>query len=426
MTETKRQKWNILSLFPTFIIVGVIFYFSLQPGTASRASSDEVSTGLISLFGGAVIFTQAQYDTFSNLVRIVAHMGEYAVLAVAIGYACTRNGIRRHLRAGYICLICFWVALIDEFVQIFVVDRYGDPLDVLVDMIGVVFISLIMFKLRKVRSLPMPESVKGKRRNYVNIQVDDVDFNEAVDRIMEFAAEDEYNCRLLVTPNVDHIIKIETDEEFAALYKTADLITPDGKPLMWIGESFSCPLKEKISGSDLLPPVCERAAKEGRSIFFFGTSDEVIAKAKEKLCEKYPGLNIVGGYAPPMGFDKKQGEIERAVKQINKVGADILVVGLGSPKSEKFIARNRHRLKTKVALPIGAAIVFAAGMQKRAPEWMSSMGLEWFYRFLQEPGRLFRRYFIEDIRIFFLALKYRDRTVEGYTGVSHPEQEDKQ
>ncbi len=416
MRSSHRQKWNILSLLPAIIVVGVIFYFSLQPGPASRSSSDTVSTGLISLFGGAITLTQAQYDTFSNIVRIVAHMGEYALLGTCIGYACTRNGIRRQLRAGYMCLICFWVSLADEFVQIFVPDRYGDPLDVIVDMTGVVIISLLILKLRKTRALPRPEALNGGRRDYVNIQLDDVTFDEAVDRIMGFAAEDEYNCRLMVTPNVDHIIKLETDKEFMEVYKEADLIVPDGKPLMWIGESFSCPLKEKISGSDLLFPVCERAAKEGRSIFFFGTSDEVIVGAKEKLCEKYPGLNIAGGYSPPMGFGKKQGDIERAIKQINKVGADILVVGLGAPKSEKFVAKNRHRIKAKVALPIGAAIAFAAGMQKRAPEWMSNMGLEWFYRFLQEPGRLFRRYFIEDIRIFFMALKYRDRTVEGYTG----------
>ena len=423
MKESTRQKWNILSLIPAILVVGVIFYFSLQPGPASRASSDSVSTGLISLFGGAITLTQAQYDTFTNLVRIIAHMGEYAVLAIAIAYACTRNGIRRQLRAGYMCLICFWVSLIDEFVQIFVPDRYGDPLDVIVDMIGVVLISVFILKVRKTRPLPRPEELKGKRKDYVNIQVDDVTFDEAVDRIMEFATEDDYNCRLLVTPNVDHLIKMETDKEFAALYKTADLIIPDGTPLMWIGESFNCPLKEKISGSDLLPPVCERAAKEGRSIFFFGTSDEVIAAAKEKLCARYPGLNIAGGYAPPMGFGKKQGDVERAVKQINKVGADILVVGIGSPKSEKFIANNRSRLKCKIALPIGAAIAFAADMQKRAPEWMQRAGLEWFYRFLQEPGRLFHRYFVEDIKIFFMALKYRDRTVEGYTGANNLEDE---
>ena len=419
MHSSHRQKWNIFSLLPAIAVVGAIFYFSLQPGAESRAGSDSVSTGLISIFGGAITLTQAQFDTFSNIVRIVAHMGEYAILATCIGYACTRNGIRRQLRAGYMCLICFWVALVDEFVQIFVPDRYGDPLDVIVDMIGVVLISVFILKVRKTRPLPRPEALNGGRRAYVNIQLDDVTFDEAVDRIMEFAAEDDYNCRLMVTPNVDHIIKLETDKEFMEVYKEADLIVPDGKPLMWIGESFSCPLKEKISGSDLLFPVCERAAKEGRSIFFFGTSDEVIAGAKEKLCAKYPGLNIAGGYAPPMGFGKKQGDIERAVKQINKVGADILVVGIGSPKSEKFLLKNRHRIKAKVALPIGAAIAFAAEMQKRAPEWMSNMGLEWFYRFLQEPGRLFKRYFIEDIRIFFMALKYRDRTVEGYTGTTH-------
>ena len=420
MTTKKHQKWNILSLLPAIAVVGVIFYYSLQPGDVSQASSDTVSAGLISIFGGLITLTPQQFITYGNIVRVLAHMGEYAVLATCIGYACTRNGIRRQLRAGYICLICFWVTLIDEFVQIFVPGRYGDPLDVMVDMIGVVFISVLMLKVRKTRSLPRPESLNGSRRDYLNVSIDDVTFDEAVDRIMEFAAEEENNCRLLITPNVDHIIKLETDKEFAELYKTADLIVPDGKPLMWIGESFNCPLKEKISGSDLLPPVSERAAKEGRSIFFFGTSDEVINTAKEKLCEKYPGLNIAGGYAPPMGFDKKQGEIERAVKRINKSGADILVVGLGSPKSEKFIYRNRDRLNVKVALPIGAAIAFAAGMQKRAPEWMSNMGLEWFYRFLQEPGRLFKRYFIEDIKIFFLALKYRDRTVAGYTG-SFPE-----
>ena len=338
MKPTHHQKWNIFSLLPAIAVVGAIFYFSLQPGAESRAGSDSVSTGLISIFGGAITLTQAQFDTFSNIVRIVAHMGEYAILATCIGYACTRNGIRRQLRAGYMCLICFWVALADEFVQIFVPDRYGDPLDVIVDMIGVVLISVFILKVRKTRPLPRPEALNGGRRAYVNIQLDDVTFDEAVDRIMEFAAEDDYNCRLMVTPNVDHIIKLETDKEFMEVYKEADLIVPDGKPLMWIGESFSCPLKEKISGSDLLFPVCERAAKEGRSIFFFGTSDEVIAGAKEKLCAKYPGLNIAGGYAPPMGFGKKQGDIERAIKQINKVGADILVVGLGGPKSEKFLA----------------------------------------------------------------------------------------
>ena len=120
MTTKKHQKWNILSLLPAIAVVGVIFYYSLQPGDVSQASSDTVSAGLISIFGGLITLTPQQFITYGNIVRVLAHMGEYAVLATCIGYACTRNGIRRQLRAGYICLICFWVTLIDEFVQIFV------------------------------------------------------------------------------------------------------------------------------------------------------------------------------------------------------------------------------------------------------------------------------------------------------------------
>ena len=301
--------------------------------------------------------------------------------------------------------------------QIFVPARYGDPLDVLADMAGVTLITGLVLKLFKARPLPRDKKAEGQRRDFLNARIDDVTFDGALDRIMGYAAEKKAaQCRLLVTPNADHIIKLEKDKEFAALYESADLITTDGTPLLWIAESFGCPIREKVTGSDLLPAVCERAAKEGRSIFFFATSDELIEKASRRLKEKWPKLKLAGGYAPPMGFERDEKEAERAVKAINKADADILVVGLGSPKSEKFIARNRARLKTRVALPIGAAIAFVAGETKRAPLWMRKVGLEWFFRFLQEPGRLFRRYFIEDMRIFLLALKYRERTLAGYLG----------
>ena len=330
-----------------------------------------------------------------------------------MAWASTRNGIRRQLRAVYMCGCCFFVSLADEFVQIFVPGRYGDPRDMAVDMLAVVLLAGLTLKLRKTCVLSREKEVI--RRDFLNAQIDDLSFEEAVDRIMIFAGEEEQERpRLLVTPNADHIIKLEKDAEFAALYREADLITTDGTPLLWIADSFNCPIKERVTGSDLLPAVCERAAKEGRSIFFFGASEEVIRMATEKLCEKFEGLKIKGGYAPPMRFENDPEEIERALERINAAEADILVVGLGSPKSEKFIQRNRERLKVKVALPIGAAIAFAAGNAKRAPEWMRRMGLEWFYRFLQEPGRLFKRYFVEDMQIFFLALKYRNRTVDGY------------
>ncbi len=420
MEQAKQQKYHkrdMLSLLPAVLMVLLIFYFALQPGEESLKSSEEVGLKIYSIFGQEVALKPEQLETLQNVIRVLAHIGEYAMLSLCICFACTRNGIRRQLRAVYMFGACLFVSLADEFMQIFVPARYGDPLDVLADMAGVTLLSALVLKLRPARPLPRENGADGMRRAFLNAQIDDVSFDGAVRRIMEFAGEkDRGKCRLLVTPNADHIIKLEKDKEFAALYESADLITTDGTPLLWIAESLGCPIREKVTGSDLLPAVCEKAAAEGRSLFFFATSEELIKKAGEKLKEKWPELKVAGGYAPPMGFEKDEKEVKRAVKAINAAAADILVVGLGSPKSEKFIARNRERLKTRVALPIGAAIAFVAGDTKRAPVWMRKAGLEWFFRFLQEPGRLFKRYFIEDMRIFLLALKYRERTLAGYLG----------
>ncbi len=420
MEQARCQKYykrDLFSLLPAVLMMLVIFFFALQPGEESLKSSEAVGMTIYSFFGQEVALSPEQMEMLQDVIRILAHIGEYAMLSLCVGFACTRNGIRRQLRAVYMCGSCLAVSLMDEFMQIFVPARYGDPLDVLADMTGVVLFSALILKLRPARPLPREKEAEGVRRAFLNARIDDVAFDEAVDRIMDYAGEKEQEqCRLLVTPNADHIIKLEKDKEFAALYETADLITTDGTPLMWIAESLGCPIREKVTGSDLLPAVCRRAAEEGRSLFFFATSEELIEKAEEKLKESLPELKLAGGYAPPMGFEKDEKEVERAVSAINAADADILVIGLGSPKSEKFIARNRARLKTRIALPIGAAIGFVAGDMKRAPLWMRKAGLEWFFRFLQEPGRLFRRYFIEDMKIFLLALKYRRRTIGGYLG----------
>ncbi|MCR5250358.1 MAG: VanZ family protein [Lachnospiraceae bacterium] len=415
----------MLSFLPTVLVLVLIFYFSLQPGEESLQTSESMGLGMYQLVGGTGTLSQAQLDVVNLLVRAAAHFAEYAVLAVCLAWAGTRNGIRRQLRAVYMCGLSFIIAVLDEFVQIFVPGRYGDPLDLAVDMVAVLIVSVLVYKLRGPRRLERPKELEGCRRDFLNLQLDDVSFAEAVDRIMAFAAEDQERCRILVTPNADHVMLQETDKEFVKVYREADLITTDGTPLMWIGDSFNCPIREKVTGSDLLPAVCKRAAEEGRSIFFFAASKELIAKAKEKLPKEYPGLNIVGGYSPPMHFEDKPSEVEKALVRINKAKPDILVVGVGSPKSEKFLYRLRERLQCRVALPIGAAIAFAVGEQQRAPEWMRKKGLEWFYRFLQEPGRMFRRYFVQDMKIFLLALRYRDRTIMGYTGKGKHEDRDR-
>ena len=412
--KAPRMKWNILSLFPALLCVVLIFYFSLQPGEVSDQTSINVTGSITNTFLGIEVSPEV-FLLINNVIRILAHFAEYCMLAVAMAYASTRNGIRRHLRAVYMCGVCLFISLLDEFVQIFVPMRYGDPRDVVVDMAGVVITAAAVLKLRKTRALPRNEGRKGKRREFLNCEIDDVTFDEALDRIMGYAGG-EHKCRMLVTPNADHVIKLEKDAEFREVYAHADLITTDGTPLLWIADSFNCPITERVTGADLLPAVCDRAAKEGRSMFFLAASNELLENAIPRLEQDYPGIKILGGYVPPMGFGEKKEEVDKAVAKINEAAPDILVVGVGAPRSEKFIYRNRQRLDVGVALPVGAALAFATGEQKRAPLWMRRLGLEWFYRFLQEPGRMFKRYFVDDMKIFFLALKYRDVVIRGYKG----------
>jgi exopolysaccharide biosynthesis WecB/TagA/CpsF family protein len=113
-----------------------------------------------------------------------------------------------------------------------------------------------------------------------------------------------------------------------------------------------------------------------------------------------------------MDFGQDKEEVDKAIKAINARKPDILVLSLGSPKQEKFLYKYKDQMEFGVALPVGAAVDFEAGNVNRAPKWMRSIGLEWFYRFLQEPGRLFKRYFIDDMKIFYLAWKYRNEVVK--------------
>lgn len=243
------------------------------------------------------------------------------------------------------------------------------------------------------------------RIKFLNTEVDNLTMNEAInqiDRLIQMRTPS-----YVVTPNVDHIAKLEKDEEFKDVYKNADLILTDGMPLIWISKLKGNPIKEKVSGSDLFPKICELASNKGYSVFLLGAAEGIADKAAENLKNKYEGLNIVGTYSPSYGFEKKSDEIDKIIRIINECKPDILAVGLGAPKQEKFLYKYKKRLNVPISLAIGASIDFEAGNIKRAPKWMSEHGLEWFYRFLKEPKRLFKRYFIDDIKILQLYWKYK-------------------
>lgn len=243
------------------------------------------------------------------------------------------------------------------------------------------------------------------RITFLNTEIDNLTMVEAIEEIDKLVVNRKPSY--VVTPNVDHIVKLETDEEFKEVYKNADLILTDGMPLIWISKIKTTPIKEKVSGSDLFPKVCELAAKKSYKMFLLGAAEGVAAKAAKNLKERFNELNIVGTYSPSYGFEKKEDEIEKIIKMINEVKPDILAVGLGAPKQEKFIYKYNNRLNVPVSLAIGASIDFEAGNIERAPKFMQKCGLEWFYRLFKEPKRMFKRYLVDDLAILRIALKYK-------------------
>lgn len=239
----------------------------------------------------------------------------------------------------------------------------------------------------------------------MNTEIDNLTMTEALDAIEKLIVADKN--AYVVTPNVDHIIQLERGGEIVDVYKHADLILCDGKPLTWISKWYGTPIREKISGSDLFPLLCERAAKKGYKMFFLGAAEGVAAKAAENLEARYPGLDVCGVYSPPYGFENNEAEMNKITKMIKDAAPQILIVGLGAPKQEKFIYHNRERLGVPVSLGLGASLDFEAGQIKRAPKWMADHGLEWLYRITQDPKRLAKRYLIDDRKIFKLAFKYK-------------------
>lgn len=243
------------------------------------------------------------------------------------------------------------------------------------------------------------------RIKFMNTDIDNLTMAETLNEIDKLIQEK--NCSYVVTPNVDHIVRLEKDEELQKVYKNASLILTDGKPLIWISKWYKTPIKEKISGSDLFPRVCQLAANKNYTMYLLGAAEGVADTAARNLMKKYPGLNIVGTYSPPFGFEKNEQEMNKIKTQIQDVHPDILIVGLGCPKQEKFMYYHCKELGVPISFGLGASIDFEAGNIKRAPKWMSNHGLEWLYRFSKEPKRLFKRYFVDDLKIIQVARKYR-------------------
>lgn len=244
-----------------------------------------------------------------------------------------------------------------------------------------------------------------QKQQLLNTYVNNLTMSETIDAVEELIKSEKKSY--VVAINVDVVIKIENDPYLKKIVDNADMVLVDGKPLVWISNFYGKPLKAKISGSDLVPLLCEEASKKQYSIFIIGGKEGVAEQAKQNLEKRLPGIRIVGTYAPTYGFEKNDAELNKINTLLSEAKPDLLIACFGCPKQEKWIFENISNYDAKVSICAGATVDFLAGNIKRAPRWMSEHGLEWLYRFLQEPKRMFRRYFIDDMKIFRLILKYK-------------------
>ena len=244
-----------------------------------------------------------------------------------------------------------------------------------------------------------------EKQRLLNTYVNNLCMKETIDEIEKMIACEKKSY--VVAINVDVVMKIEQDSYLKKITDSADMVLVDGKPLIWVSKIHKNPVKAKISGSDLVPLLCAEAAHKGYSMFIIGGKDGIAEKAKIRLEKQYPTINIVGTYAPPFGFENDPDELDKINNMISEKKPDLLIACFGCPKQEKWIYENYQKHDAKVSICAGATVDFLAGNVNRAPKWMSEHGLEWFYRFLQEPKRMFKRYFIDDVKILKLIFKYK-------------------
>lgn len=236
----------------------------------------------------------------------------------------------------------------------------------------------------------------SRRVDVDGLLFDDVSMDEATARIVELARMRD-RPRYVCTGNLDHLAIAAADDEFRRAYEGADLVVADGAPVVWLSKLSGEPLRERVAGSDLFWTLGRASAEHGITLFFLGGVPGAAEAAQRELEARYPGVRVVGIYCPPFETFATPEEQDRIVAEVRKASPDVLLVAFGAPKQEKWIAKTKDRLGVPVSIGVGGSFEMAAGMLKRAPVWMQRAGLEWAFRFAQQPRRLFDRYILRDV-----------------------------
>jgi exopolysaccharide biosynthesis WecB/TagA/CpsF family protein len=236
-----------------------------------------------------------------------------------------------------------------------------------------------------------------KKVTILNIDIDNLSRAELLGQL---------DYGIVFTPNVDHLVKLQNNQDFIHAYGVADYKVCDSKILLYFSQFLGTPLKEKISGSDLLPAFCNyHQANNDIKIFLLGGAEGVAHEAQAQINHRVKRDIVIASHSPSYGFEQNEAECLEIVQMINQSGATVLAIGVGAPKQEIWISKYKDQLQNiRIFLAIGAAIDFEAGNKQRSPRWMSEAGLEWLHRLLCEPKRLWKRYLMDDIPFIWLIL----------------------
>lgn len=257
----------------------------------------------------------------------------------------------------------------------------------------------------------------SRRIELFGIRIDAMRLREAVTKLSQWLDEEQRSCRYVVTPNVDHVVMFQERADLRAVYREASMVLADGAPVVWSSRLLGKPVPERVAGSDLTPAIFQSmVATRKLRTFLLGAGPGVAERAADNIHKQWPGVEVVGCYSPPMGFERNEAENAKIIQLVNEADTELLVVGLGAPKQELWIHKHARQLRVRVALCVGATIDFLAGEKPRAPRWMQKVGLEWLHRVASEPRRLFKRY-ARDAMIFPQLVWRQWRSPKAFAGL---------
>lgn len=245
--------------------------------------------------------------------------------------------------------------------------------------------------------------------NITGVKIDDLTQAEVLQAVEAFMAEG--GLHRLVTPNIDHLLHAHEDESYRTIVNTAALSIPDGMWLIYAARFLGVRLRENVTGRLLVRPLCELCARKGWKVYILASAAGIAPIAAKRLVRDYPGLQIVAARSPSFQFIKNPEEIDEVLSEMDRLAPDLLFVGLGAPKSERWVYNYRDQLPVKVAIGVGYAFDVIAGKIQEAPRWMTRIGFEWLFRLKNEPKRLWRRYLIRDPKAFRLILRQKLRGI---------------